>query len=256
MDGMLAIDVGNTHITSALIDRGDIREIFRVPTVQCLETGTFFGHLPVSRKDIPREIVVSSVRKAVSDIITKECARELQVEPFIIGMEADMGITNRYRTSHTLGIDRLVNACAGYHLYGKGCTPLVIIDMGTATTIDYVTGQGEFLGGAIAPGLLSAYRGLLGLAPELPRVEISPVQTIVGETTDECMRSGVIASHAAMVRSMAAMMAGEKGTNPGVIVTGGLSSIVANLLPGDYIVDEHLTIRGLSLIYDINNPQD
>ena len=255
---MLAIDVGNTHIKYAFFDGEEIKEIDRVPTAQCLQDATFFGSLSRSLLEdgVSTEIAISSVRKDITEIITNECAMHFQVTPFVIDVHVEMGITDLYRTRETLGIDRLVNASAGYHLYGKGLCPLVIIDMGTATTIDYVTQEGEFLGGAIVPGLISAYQGLISLAPELPRVKISPVQTVIGQTTIECMRSGVIVSHAAMVREMAAMMAREKGTNPRVIITGGLSAVVKNNLPNDCILDEHLTLKGLSIIYNINKVQD
>ncbi|MBN2298317.1 MAG: type III pantothenate kinase [Deltaproteobacteria bacterium] len=249
---MLAVDVGNTHITSALVEGTDIKNIERVSTAQCIQSGRFFDLLGIKREKIPSQIIVSSVRRVVAEIIVEESKAALGVEPFIIDRHTDMGITSSYKTMETLGMDRLVNACAGYHLYGKGEHPLVIVDMGTATTIDYVTRSGEFLGGAIAPGLTSAYHGLHSLAPELPLIEITPVQTIIGQTTDQCMRSGVIGSHAAMVAEMACMMGREKQTMPLVVVTGGLSGIVENNLPKGFIVDEHLILKGLCIIYNIN----
>jgi type III pantothenate kinase len=250
---MLAIDVGNTNITNAIFDGDDIREIFRISTKQCVETGTYFGSSGFPQEPIPKEIVISSVRKDVIKIIEAECETKLMIKPFVVEVDVEMGIINLYKTKDTLGIDRLVNASAGYHLYSKGSCPLVVVDMGTATTIDYITQQGEFLGGAIAPGLMSAYRGLLMRAPELPKVEISQVQTIIGKTTQECMKSGVIASHAAMISEMANMMAIENGSTPAVIITGGLCGVIANKIPGEYSIDENLTLKGLSIIYNINN---
>jgi type III pantothenate kinase len=249
---MLAIDVGNTHITNALVDGEVIKKIARVPTAQCIADGALFGSLTLLEDGIPPEIVVSSVRKDVMEIIVNECADRVQARPFLVDVHVEMGITDLYRTTETLGTDRLVNASAAYHIYSKGACPLIVVDMGTATTIDYVTQAGEFLGGAIAPGLISAYQGLISLAPELPRVEISPVEAVIGQTTNDCMRSGVIVSHAAMVSEMAAMMGREKGTSPRLIITGGLSAVVKNSLPQDCIVDEHLTLKGLSIIYNIN----
>ncbi|HHO75836.1 MAG TPA: type III pantothenate kinase [Deltaproteobacteria bacterium] len=250
---MLAVDVGNTHITSALFDGPDIKDIVRFSTASCIQSGRFLDLLAYSPESITGQIIISSVRKAVTDIIVDDCRAGWGVEPFITGPDTDMGITNSYRTIETLGMDRLVNAAAGYHLYGRGVSPLVIIDMGTATTIDYVTREGEFVGGAIAPGLTSAYQGLHSMAPELPLIEMTPVQTLIGQTTDECMRSGVIVSHAAMVVEMACMMAREKQTTPLVVVTGGHAGIVANNLPKAYIMDENLILKGLSIIYKINN---
>lgn len=249
---MLAIDVGNTHITNALFDGEVITKTARIHTQQCISDRVFFGSLPLLEDVIPAEIVLSSVRRDVSEIITTECDSRFGIRPFIIDIHVEMGITDCYRSRETLGIDRLVNASAGYHIYSRGLCPLVVIDMGTATTIDYVTQDGEFLGGAIAPGLVSAYQGLITLAPELPMVDISPVHTMIGQTTSECMRSGVIVSHAAMVAGMAAKMAREMGTSPKIVITGGLSAVVKNHLPHDFVVDEHLTLKGLSIIYHIN----
>jgi len=249
---MLAVDVGNTHIACGVFAGTDLKDVERVSTAQCIQSGRFFDLLACTRSGIPSEVIVASVRKAVTEIIVQDCSRTQAVEPFIIGPQTHMGISNSYKTVETLGMDRLVNACAGYHLYGKGEVPLVVVDMGTATTIDYVTEKGVFLGGAIAPGLTSAYHGLHSLAPELPLIEISPVQTIIGQSTNECMRSGIIVSHAAMIAEMARMMAHEKEAEPLVVVTGGYSAIVENNLPKGFIVDGHLTLKGLCIIYNLN----
>lgn len=250
---MLAIDVGNTDITNAIFDGDNIKGVFRISTQQCVEAGTYFGAAGFPQEPVPKEIVISSVRKDVTKIIEAECITRNMVRPFVVSRDVNMGIVNLYQTKETLGIDRLVNASAGYHLYSKGSCPLVVIDLGTATTIDYITHKGEFLGGAIAPGLMSAYRGLLLHAPELPKIKISAVQTIVGKTTEGCMKSGVIVSHAAMIREMANMMATENSSTPTVIITGGLCSVIANKLPEEYVIDENLTLKGLSIIYNINN---
>ena len=250
---MLAIDVGNTHITNALFDGGDIKPINSIPTAQCAEDVIFFDSLSLPKGYVPADIIISSVRKDITEIITHECVARFHVTPFVVDVYVEMGIVNLYKSKETLGIDRVVNAAAAYHLYSRGTCPIIVADMGTATTIDYVTQAGEFLGGAIAPGLASAYQGLISLAPELPLVEINPVQAVIGQTTEDCMRSGIVISHAAMVREMAAMMAREKGTEPAVVITGGLSALVRNKLPQACIVDEHLTLKGLSIIYNINN---
>jgi type III pantothenate kinase len=163
-----------------------------------------------------------------------------------------MGIANLYATKETLGTDRLVDAAACYHLHTKGKRPGIVIDMGTATTIDYITEKGEFLGGAIAPGLVSAYRGLLAFAPELPEVGISKVESPIGTTTKDCIRIGVIAGHAAMAQALSSMMARAGGGDPLVVYTGGLAEVVEAWMPGEYIRDEHLTLKGLSIIYRIN----
>lgn len=249
---MLAVDVGNTHITSAIIEDEEVLLTRRITTETCLNTGTFFNHLDLEGRSLPSEIVLSSVRRSVSEVIAKECEKTLGIAPFVVTNNTPMGITNLYVTTETLGTDRLVDAAACYHIHTKGERPGIVIDMGTATTIDYITEKGEFLGGAIAPGLISAYRGLLASAPELPEIGFSSVGSAIGTTTKDCIRVGVIAGHAAMAQTLASMMAESERGNPLVVYTGGLAEVVEAWMPGEYVRDELLTLRGLSIIYRIN----
>lgn len=249
---MLAIDVGNTHITCALMEGSDVRLLRRVPTDDCLSRNAFLDLLDLGGADMPGRIAVSSVRRPITGIICKDCSERLGITPFVVTNDTPMGITTSYGSVETLGTDRLVDAAACFHLYGRGKAPGIVVDMGTATTVDYITEEGEFLGGAIVPGLLSACRGLLASAPELPEIEISPVEKLIGTTTRDCIRSGVIAGHAALIRELSSLMARERGTNPLVVITGGLAGVIDALLPLDYIRDEHLTLKGLSIIYSIN----
>lgn len=249
---MLAIDVGNTHITSAVIEEEEVLLIRRIATQECLDTGSFFNHLDLEGRLLPREIVLSSVRRPVSEIIVQECVGSFGTAPFIVTNDTPMGITNLYETIDTLGTDRLVDAAACYHLHTRGKRPGIVVDMGTATTIDYITDKGEFLGGAIAPGLISAYRGLIASAPELPEIEISKVGSAIGATTKDCIRAGVIAGHAAMVQALSSMMSRNGQESPLVVYTGGLADVVETWMPREYVRDELLTLKGLSIIYRIN----
>lgn len=248
---MLAIDVGNTHITSAFMEGVEIKLVRRLSTATCLEKGSFFDHLEPDSDRITGPCVISSVRKQVSALIIRECEERFGKTPFVVTGDTPMGITNRYRTTTTLGTDRLVNVAACHRLYTRGERPGIVIDMGTATTIDYYTKSGEFLGGAIAPGLISALRGLLSAAPELPEIEISPVNEVIGATTKDCIRSGAIAGHAAMVQGMVSLMARNRRPVPLVVVTGGLLPVVGDRLPREYIREEHLMVKGLSVVYEL-----
>jgi len=256
MGAMLAIDVGNTNIKSAIFEQDIIRRIFSLETKICLETGSFLDQLLSAVEKMPQNVVISSVRRDVTEVIVRDItARSLQ-EPFVVDPTSDMGITNLYRTNETLGVDRIVNAAAAYCLYGKQGNPVVVVDMGTATTIDYVSPQGEFLGGAIAPGLLSASKGLEINAPELPQVDFSSDVSAIGRTTDECIRSGVVLGHAAMIQGMVDLMSAQcHETGPIVVITGGLSEVVKNCFPIRYIFDKNLTLKGLYRIYRLNRHQ-
>jgi type III pantothenate kinase len=250
---MLAIDIGNTHITAGFFEGRDLQDVFRVPTDVSLKSASFLEYLPSERNLLASGTIISSVRASAAEIIKQEIQSVTGTLPFLVKADTEMGIEVSYETKETLGIDRLVAAAAARHFYGKPGLALVVVDMGTATTIDYVTEQGVFLGGMIAPGLMSAYRGLLASAPQLPKVEDLSGPHIIGRTTFECIRSGVVTGHAAMIRGAVEMMAEDMASSVQVVLTGGLSVTVKEFLPPDYIRDEFLILKGLSVIYTLHN---
>ncbi|MCD6569687.1 MAG: type III pantothenate kinase [Deltaproteobacteria bacterium] len=243
---MLAIDIGNTHITHAIFDGPNIRKIWEMNTGLCHNSDTYWDTFSTEVDYKPKEIAISSVCKPITKIVVDTFKTYLKVQPFIIDNKTDMGIKNLYLTTETLGVDRLINAAAAYHIYK---TSLIIVDIGSATTIDYVTAGGEFIGGVIAPGLISAYKGLISQATALPKIELSASETVTGRSTDTCMRSGVILGHAAMINEMVRLIGLEQGSSPTVIVTGGLSTILEEWLNKDYILDRSLTLKGIYIIY-------
>lgn len=245
---MLAIDVGNTHIKSAIFDGPIVRDISTLSTNLCQQRGSFLDLMPAIKATRPEAVVIASVRATITRIMLFEFAEQLGTQPLVVDCDTDMGIQNRYESSSTLGIDRLVNAASAYHLYRSQGRPLIVIDMGTATTIDFVDSQGAFIGGAIAPGLVSAYTGLRSLAPALPEIALERSARAVGRNTQECMASGTVIGHAAMIREMARLMAGDE--DPVVVVTGGISTLLDDWYPKDYIIDRDLTLKGLRIIYE------
>jgi type III pantothenate kinase len=245
---MLAIDVGNTHITTGIFEGGALKEVLRASTLDCLRDGAFLVHAHEVKAMLPHETIMVSVRAQATQVIVREWERFGGTSPVIVDVDTPMGIEVRYSTRDTLGVDRLVCAAAAHRLYGKEGRPVVVVDMGTATTIDYVSERGVFEGGMIAPGLRSAYEGLLAAAPQLPRLDDLGGGSIIGASTDECVRSGVLKGHAAMIRKSAEIMARARRRRPVVVVTGGLSALVRDDLPGSYRVDGDLVLKGLSII--------
>jgi type III pantothenate kinase len=246
---MLAIDVGNTNITTGIFEGSGLKAVFRMPTEVCLKKSAFLPLLPDVRKTLRDAAVMVSVRSGATKIILKEFEESTGQLPMLVNVNTPMGIKIRYDTKETLGIDRLVCAAAAFHLYRKRHKPIIVIDMGTATTIDYVTVHGTFIGGMIAPGISSAYEGLLASAPQLPRLDDLSPGELIGASTDACVRSGVVMGHIYMIRKVVEMMARRNGTKPVVVLTGGPSGLVAEVLPKAYIMDEHLMLKGLSIIY-------
>jgi len=245
---MLAIDIGNTNITTGVFEGNNLKAVYRVPTDVCLKRSSFLSLIPIVRKVVHDAVVMVSVRKKATDIVMMECEKTSGKTPLLVDVYTPMGIKVHYETMDTLGTDRLVCAAAAYHLLQKKKRPVVVIDMGTATTIDYVTEGGTFTGGMIAPGIRSAYEGLLQAAPQLPRLdELSP-GNLIGASTSACVCSGVVMGHAAMIRNVVEMMGHRRKKRPEVMVTGGLTGMVRDVLPAGYNYDENLILKGLSLI--------
>lgn len=248
---MLAIDVGNTLIKTAVFKGDEISEIFFASTEEAQLRRVFIELFPDISFGRNEPVVVASVRKKVLEIIKKEIIFKTGLEPFICDIKTETGLTNKYLTPETLGIDRLITSTAAWRLYRQQGRPVITVDMGTATTIDMVTDKGSFIGGVITPGLISAFNGLLEDAPELPDIKIEKVERLIGRTTKECMLSGAVAAHAAKIRGLCGMMAPEAV----VVVTGGLLNVLSNWLEDSYILDEHLLFKGLKLIYEYNTIQ-
>lgn len=250
---MLAIDVGNTNITTGIFEDGSLLEVLRVPTQVCIEDAVFLARNTGLQGRLHEEAVMVSVRRQAAEIVIRELAASGGNPPLVVDVNTPMGIEVLYDSKDTLGIDRLVCAAAAYHLYGDMDRPVVVIDMGTATTIDYITSQGVFRGGMIAPGIRSAYEGLLAAAPQLPRLDDLAGGDLIGSDTVSCVRSGVVTGHAAMIMKVVEMMAGRTMIEPVVVVTGGPSGTVRDDLPESYIFDETLILKGLLRIHSLQN---
>jgi type III pantothenate kinase len=250
---MLAIDIGNTNITAGIFEGSDLKDIFRVPTEECLKGSAFLAHVPDLRNALPDSAVIVSVRSVAAKIIIKEFEESTGASPILVDMNTPMGIAISYETKETLGMDRLVCAAAAFHLYREKHRPLIVIDMGTATTIDYVSEDGVFKGGMIAPGIKSAYQGLLSAAPQLPRLHDLLVGDLIGTSTEACVRSGVVMGHACMIQKVVELMARQNKAKPVVVLTGGTSGMVAKGLPRSYIIDDNLILKGLSVLWSLLN---
>ncbi|NMD40680.1 MAG: type III pantothenate kinase [Deltaproteobacteria bacterium] len=250
---MLAIDVGNTHITTGIFEGGTLQEVLRLSTQDCIESDAFLSLAAGMRRRLPDEAVMVSVRRQAAQTIVRELVAAGGPPPLVVDVNTPMGIEVIYDSKDTLGVDRLVCAAAAYHLHGEKGRSVVIIDMGTATTIDYVTAQGAFRGGMIAPGIMSAYEGLLAAAPQLPRIGDFTAGALIGTDTVSCVRSGVVTGHAAMIMKVVEMVAGRTKTEPVVVVTGGPSGTVRDDLPKSYIFDETLILKGLLRIHSLQD---
>ena len=173
----------------------------------------------------------------------------LFVQPVIAGRDADIGIENCYANPREVGADRLVNAVSAVRKYGK---PLIIVDIGTATTFDAIDENGAYQGGAIFPGLKVAMEALFLKASKLPRVDIERPENAIGKTTVQSMQSGAVRGYVGALTGIITDIQKELGGKARVVATGGMGRMMAEYCDLIDDVDPNLTLEGLRLIYENN----
>jgi type III pantothenate kinase len=173
--------------------------------------------------------------------------------PLVVGPGIRTGMPVRYDNPHEVGADRIVNALAAYELLGG---PVIAVDFGTATTFDCVSENGEYLGGAIFPGMHTSMEALFDRASMLHRVEIARPRSVIGKTTTAALQSGLLYGYAGVVDSMVARIRTELGEDARVVATGGLAGRVANESHVIEKVEPFLTLEGLRIIFEKNRPKD
>jgi len=252
---LLAIDVGNTNTVLGCFEGGELRQQWRVETSHSRtsdEWGVTLRQLFVAFGLDPAQVdavAISCVVPPLAQPLQRMCSRWFRVEPLFVGPGVKTGMPILYENPHEVGADRVVNAVAAYARWRTG---LVVVDFGTATTFDAISGRGEYLGGAICPGITISMEALFRHAARLPRVEFSRPPQVVGRNTVASMQSGLVYGYVGLVDGICERMAAELGWKPKVVATGGLASLVAGLSRTVSEVDETLTLEGLRLIYEMN----
>ncbi|MEJ2201362.1 MAG: type III pantothenate kinase, partial [Desulfuromonadaceae bacterium] len=178
--------------------------------------------------------------------------RYLHKQPYVVGPELTIGMPIRYENPAEVGIDRIVNAVAAYEKYRRA---LIVVDFGTATTFDYVSPQGEYCGGAIAPGAVIAAEALFQRTSKLPRVELSRPPQVIAQNTVASMQVGIFYGYVGLVDGIIARMKRESGDPALVIATGGLAPLLSADSAEIDEVEPLLTLEGLRLIYQRNCPK-
>jgi type III pantothenate kinase len=250
---LLVIDVGNTNTVIGVYEGDELKHDWRIRTIRDTTADEFnvlanalFLDKGLLRTAIDR-IVISSVVPSSVPILNAFCERYLLLTPLWINPDSVKQLMPiRYNNPNEVGADRIVNAVAAFHKYA---TALIIIDFGTATTLDVISQKGEYLGGAIVPGVMISAEALFQKASRLPRVEIfqAPAK-VIGKDTIDSIKSGIIHGNAAMVDGMVERMTKEMDTIPRVIATGGLAPLIAGLSTTIEQVEPSLTLDGLKLI--------
>jgi type III pantothenate kinase len=252
---LLTIDIGNTNITLGLYNGRELGPRWRLATaydhmpdeygLQLLGLLEHAGHSP---KDVTG-ICMASVVPPITSKIIEACRRYLKTDPLVVDAGVKTGIRVRYEDPRAVGADRIVDAVAVVQLYG---TPACVVDFGTATTFDAISKNGDYLGGAIAPGIGIAAEALFQRTAKLPRVDLQKPPSVIGRNTVHSMQSGLLYGYVGLVEGMVARFREELGTGMKVIATGGLADIVAQETQVIQQVAPWLTLDGLQIVWDIN----
>lgn len=253
---ILTLDIGNTNMKTALFDGMEMKQYWRVATDRNRtsdEYGIILMNLLKHANIAPEAIegiMMSSVVPQINFTIEHMCRNYFGMDPMKIEPGVKTGINIKYENPRELGSDRIANAVAAYELYGGPC---ITIDFGTATTFGAISAKGEFLGGAICPGLKLAAEALTERAAKLPRFELAKPESVIGKNTVTNMQSGIVYGYIGQVNYLIERMKREIGApDVKVIATGGLSVLVAGESNAIDVLDGLLTLKGLCLIYEKN----
>ncbi len=252
---LLAIDVGNTNIVLGLFRGEELIVDWRLatdadtmPDEHAVLISSLMAYQGLGLADVDAAVVSSVVPKVTANY-REMIQKYVKIEPLVVGPGIETGVRIALDNPREVGADRIVNTLAAHRLYGS---PAIVIDLGTATTFDAVSADGEYLGGAIAPGILTSVEALSRFTARLPRVDMVKPAHAIGKDTLSAMQSGIILGHAAMVEGMVRRIAREMGGQPLVIATGGLCDVMAEEVPLIQVADKNLTLKGLRLIYELN----
>lgn len=255
---LLTVDVGNTNIVIGVFDNEELcatwyiaTDVHKTSDEYAVLLVNLFKNNKLTMSDIDG-MIISCVAPPLVDVFEDLCNRHLKTELLIVGPGIKTGVRINMDNPREVGADRVVNAVAAHHLY-EGL--LIVIDFGTATTLDVISEDGDYLGGAIAPGIGIASEALFEHTAKLPRVELHRPSHAIGKNTVTAMQSGLIFGYVGLIEGIVARMQIELDAKAHVIATGGLADVIAketelidDVVPG-------LTLLGLRLIYELNMQQ-
>lgn len=252
---IFVLDVGNSNIKCGLFEDGKLKHSWRMTTrlertadEYGIRIMAFLGHVDTDACDI-KHIVISSVIPSINYTLQHMCAIYFNKKPMFVGPGIKTGINIKYDNPKELGADRIVGAIAAYHLYGGPC---IIVDFGTATTFGAVSKDGDFLGGAICPGIKISTEALTINAAKLPHIELNKPASIIGRSTITGMQAGIIYGYVGQVDYIIRKFKKELGEPAKVIATGGLAEVVSQESKEIEEMNGLLTLIGLSRVYEMN----
>jgi len=252
---LLCIDIGNTNIVLGFYRDEELVAQWRIttdhrrmPDEYAVTLRGLFHNRGLSSADVSG-VAISSVVPPLTGTFEKLCQDHFQQTPLVVDAGVKTGVRIRYDNPREVGADRVVNAAATLRLYGA---PACIVDFGTATTFDALSAEGDYIGGAIAPGILVAAEALFARTAKLPRIDLVRPPRVIGTNTVQSMQSGILFGYVGLVESMVKRFRKELGEDMRVIATGGLAPVIAQETDVIEIVDPWLTLKGLRLIWEMN----
>jgi type III pantothenate kinase len=252
---LLTLDVGNTNVTLGVFDGRELKatwrfasDVERLPDEYGVLILSLLQHEGLSPEDVT-EAVMACVVPDLEPVYEQICRRYFNIHPLHVGTGVRTGLKILYDTPRDVGADRVADAVAAIHEYGP---PLIVVDLGTATVFDAINTEGEYLGGAIAPGLGIASEALFRRAAKLYRVELELPKSVIGRNTITAIQSGILFGYVGLIEGIVARMQEELGGQAKVIGTGGYAEIIARETKVIDQVNQNLTLDGLRMIHEMN----
>ncbi|MGQ9483965.1 MAG: type III pantothenate kinase [Desulfosoma sp.] len=253
---LLVMDVGNTNTVLGLFEGDTLVHDWRIRTEVHMtvdEYGILLKNL-LETQNLPlsvvTDVIVSSVVPPVLNHIEGFCRKYFETDPLVVGPGIRTGMPILYDNPKEVGADRIVNAVAAYETFRSA---VIVVDFGTATTFDYVSERGEYMGGVICPGILISCEALFQKASKLPRVEIfAKPKSLLAKNTIASMNAGIVYGYAGLVEGIIARMKREIQKPLAVVATGGLAPLIASECPAIEKVDDFLTLKGLKILFERN----
>jgi len=255
---LLAIDIGNTSIKLGIFDDDRLKATWRLSTEVDRSADEYGALLLIllQRQKLPTskitEVALCSVVPPLVAIFQEMCQRYLGASPLVIEAGIKTGVRICVDNPRELGPDRVVNAVAAHHLCEK---PVIVVDLGTAITFDVVSKEGDYLGGVIGPGINIASEALFARTAMLPRVELTCPKQVIGNNTISAIQSGIFFGYIGFIKNILQHIETELGCKAKVVATGG-HAYLAKEIPQIEIVNPHLSLIGLLLIYKMNKVKD